>query len=271
MRNRIYRCFLIGSIGVCIGVPFSTTEAGLAPPNSGDRHASREIIAAVSADKEGPTPYPTNERDWPGVGVIRVFGFMTQNREYFWSQRRNNKGAVVFVGDSNISEWKTLKADFAPLHVANVGIGGDVSRGLLFRLREDVVDLQPKAVIILIGSNDLSAREDLAMLISNFKTIVGTLRDYDRQLPIVLCKLPPRDNPEAPVPDAELRELNSRLDGLTRSDPKLVLLDLYRLLTLPDGSIDPRYFYEDKLHISPVGYKKFHDALMPIFRQLKLE
>jgi lysophospholipase L1-like esterase len=46
---------------------------------------------------------------------------------------------------------------------------------------------------------------------------------------------------------------------------------LYRLLALPDGSPDPQNFYEDKLHISPAGYKKFHDALIPIFRRLKVE
>src|SRR5207245_2239785 len=104
--------------------------------------------------KGGPAPYPKSEGDWPGVGVIRVFGFMTQNRQYFWSQRPINHRAVVFIGDSNIAGWKTLNDDFAPLRVANVGIGGDVSRGVLFRLKEDVIDLTPRAVVILIGGND---------------------------------------------------------------------------------------------------------------------
>jgi len=229
------------------------------------------MLAAAEFDKSGPTPYPKNEKDWPGVGVIRVFSFMTQNRQYFWSQRQINQGAVVFVGDSNIGEWKTLNDDFVPLHVANVGIGGDVSRGLLFRLKEDVIDLTPKAVVILVGSNDMSAKEDLALLMSNLTSIWKALRDYSHSLPIVLCKLPPRDNPEAPVSTRDVLDLNSRLDRLSKSDSKLALLDLYQLLALPDGSLDPKNFHEDKLHISPAGYKKFHDALLPIFRRLNVE
>jgi hypothetical protein len=79
------------------------------------------VLNSTTFDKTGPTPYPKNEKDWPGVGIIRVFDFMTQNRQYFGPQRQANQGAVVFAGDSNIGEWKTLKDDFAPLGVANVG------------------------------------------------------------------------------------------------------------------------------------------------------
>ncbi len=275
----------------CTGLSVATTIADLIPQSAanfqvmnrtasrgmnegqaywpdGADSAKRHPIALVFAEagKAGPTPYPQKEGDWPGVGVISVFGFMTQNRQYLWSQRQVNQGAVVFAGDSNIGGWESLKNDFAPLHVANVGIGGDVSRGLLFRLKEDVIDLTPKAVVILIGTNDMSAKEDLSLLVSNLSSILNMLRDYKKSLPIVLCKLPPRDNLETDVLD-----LNSRLDSLSKSYSNLALLDLYHLLALPDGSVDPQNFADDKIHISSTGYQKFHDALIPIFRRLKVK
>jgi lysophospholipase L1-like esterase len=256
----------------CTGPSAAERGASLIPQRASSLagHPPVLLISAES-DKRGPTPYPKNERDWPGVGVIRVFGFMTQNRQYFWSQRQVNQGAVVFVGDSNIGGWETLKDDFAPLHVANVGIGGDVSRGLLFRLKEDVIDLKPKAVVILIGANDMSAKEDLSLLLSNLTSILNMLKGYKNSLPIVLCKLPPRDNLEAPVSRTDLLELNSRLDNLSKTYSNLALLDLYRLLASPDASVDPQNFADDKIHISAAGYRKFHDALIPIFRRLKVE
>lgn len=268
-----YLLLVICSSIVYIGPFAAAMEVELIPHHAPPSPAGRTPVMLAAADfgKDGPTPYPKNESDWPGVGVITVFDFMTQNRQYFWSQRQVNQGSAVFVGDSNIGEWKTLKEDFAPLHVANVGIGGDVSRGVLFRLKEDVIDLTPKAVVILIGANDMSSKEDLSLLMSNLTSILKTLRSYDRSVPIVLCKLPPRDNPEAPVSRRDVVDLNSRLDRLSKSDSKLVLLDLYQLLALPDGSLDPRNFHEDKIHISPAGYKKFHDALIPIFRRLNVE
>ena len=240
--------------------------------DDGARSVGHAPIIPVSAEfgHGGPTPYPKSERDWPGVGVIRVFGWMSQNRQYFWSQRPINQGAVVFVGDSLIAGWTTLRDDFAPLHVANVGIGGDVSRGVLFRLQEDVIDLNPMAVVILIGTNDMSAMEDHSLLVANLTSILKTLKDYNPFLPIVLCKLPPRNYPAAPVSTRDMLALNSRLDELSESDTKLAVLDLYQLLALPDGSIDPQNFEADKIHISPTGYKKFHDALIPIFRTLRI-
>ena len=80
---------------------------------------------------KGPTPYPTNDKDWPGKGPIRKFGWMDDNRKYFWSQRAKDQGAIVFAGDSLTGNWKDLAKDFGSWKVANRGIGGDTSRGLL--------------------------------------------------------------------------------------------------------------------------------------------
>jgi lysophospholipase L1-like esterase len=260
-------CLVLGRAGTSV----AATGASLASHGAATEGGAPAVLAAAES-KGGPTPYPTDETDWPGVGVIRVFDFMTQIRQYFWSQRLVNQGAVVFAGDSNIGGWTTLKEDFSPLPVANVGIGGDVSRGLLFRLKEDVIDLIPRAVVILIGFNDLSAKEQPSLFVSNVKSILKMLRDYSYSLPIVLCNLPPGDSKDVSgVSRTDRLELNSRLDSLSTPDPNLVLLDLYHLLTLPDGSFDYSNFYADRLHISPVGYKKFHNALISIFRRLQVE
>jgi lysophospholipase L1-like esterase len=227
--------------------------------------------AVAQLTKGGPTPYPKDQKDWPGVGAISVLDFMMHHRQNLWSQRAVNQGAVVFVGDSNIEAWTSLKDDFAPMHVANAGLGGDVSRGLLFRLKEDVIDLNPSAVVILIGSIDVAAREGPALLISNLTSVLQELRAYNHSLPIVLCKLPPRGQDSSPLYNQYVQQVNSRFDNLVKSDPKLALLDLYQLLSLPDGSLDPHNFNSDAIHISPTGYRKFHDALVLIFRSIQVE
>ena len=48
---------------------------------------------------------------------------------------------IVFLGDSITQGWGTLEADFPGKLVANRGISGDTSRGVRYRLREDVLDL----------------------------------------------------------------------------------------------------------------------------------
>ena len=67
----------------------------------------------------------------------------------------HDRGAVVFFGDSITQGWGSLAKDFPNLKVANRGISGDTTRGLRTRLQGDVLDVQPKAVSMLIGTNDL--------------------------------------------------------------------------------------------------------------------
>jgi len=73
--------------------------------------------------------------------------------QFFLGAAREGAGAVVFAGDSLTRDWKDLaQAPFPDMKVANRGINGDVSRSLRFRFQEDVLDLNPKAVVILIAT-----------------------------------------------------------------------------------------------------------------------
>src|SRR5438270_8820226 len=62
---------------------------------------------------------------------------------------------VVFFGDSITDIWK-LDEFFAGKPYVNRGIGGQTTSQMLVRFREDVINLQPKAVVILAGTNDIA-------------------------------------------------------------------------------------------------------------------
>ena len=62
---------------------------------------------------------------------------------------------IVFFGDSITDGWKL--ADYFPAKpYINRGISGQTTPQMLVRFREDVLDLQPKAVVILAGTNDIA-------------------------------------------------------------------------------------------------------------------
>ena len=46
------------------------------------------------------------------------------------------------------------------LNVANRGISGDTTRGMLLRLDDDVLSLDPSAVVMLMGTNDLEEQAE---------------------------------------------------------------------------------------------------------------
>src|SRR5690606_3972718 len=197
-------------------------------------------FACPSLAEEGPSPYPTRAEDWPGVGVIRVFDFMTDNRQAFWRARERARNSIVFAGDSLTASWRSLAQDFPEHRVANRGIGGDVSRGLLFRFEEDVLALDPKAIVILIGTNDLTARQDASKTLANVRSMLRLARDRERSLPVLLCTVPPSADPKAPIDEKQREVLNQGLRAIAHDDPHVVLVDLFAATATPDGAPNPR-------------------------------
>lgn len=230
-------------------------------------HAEAPPASAAS----GPTPYPANAKDWPGQGVIRVFGWMNDNRKSFWLDRERRQGSVVFAGDSLIGGWGAMAKDWSGLLVANRGIGAEVTRGLLFRFREDVLDLHPRAVVLLTGTNDLSAQQDIRQTRANLVEVLEMAARASPGMPIVLCTLPPRANPQSPVDPKKLIELNASIASLAQGRPDVTVLDLHALFVGADGAPQPEYFAPDRLHFSLAGYRRFHDALEPVFKQLRVD
>ena len=62
---------------------------------------------------------------------------------------------IVFFGDSITDIWK-LDESFPAKPYVNRGIGGQTTSQMLVRFRQDVINLQPKAVVILAGTNDIA-------------------------------------------------------------------------------------------------------------------
>ena len=220
----------------------------------------------------GPTPYPNNndESAWPGDGPIRLHPWMHDNRAFFWTRRELDKGAVVFVGSSMMGGWKSLAADFPTLKVANRGIGGDVSRGLLFRFQEDVLDLQPRALVIAIGSNDLSAHANPAIVAENVAKLIDMARVQNPQVPIVLCPVAPRDDPKAPLKPGALEDYNARIVALG-AEKNVAVPDLRTPFVNAEGAQIAEYYGKDRLHFTPAGYQQLAAAIRAELKKLGVE
>lgn len=231
------------------------------------------VFGTPLAAADGPTPFPDtkDESAWPGKGPIRSFPYMVGERKAFWGKRAQDQGAVVFTGDSLTGGWKELATSFPKLKVANRGVGGDTSRGILFRLQEDVVDLHPKAVVITAGANDLSAHGEPANTIFNISAMVDMLRKQDPKVAIVICTIPPQTIAgSVDVPGAR-QDLRARIQAFAAGKERIVALDLFPLFALPDGKPDPALFNKDLVHPNEAGHVKWAAALTPVFEQLKID
>lgn len=219
---------------------------------------------------DGPTPYPAEAGAWPGKGPIRTFDWFKPTRERYYKNREKDQGAVVFVGDSLTQGWKDVASAFPGIKVANRGIGGDTSRGILFRFQEDVLALHPSAVVILAGTNDLTARGNAADALANIGEMIKAARAYKKEMPIILCQIPASSQKNAPVDDAVRKQINEGLQSLAGSDAKIAVCPLAGALLKEDGTQDLDCYAKDRLHLGAKGYEKWKSVLTPIFTKLKI-
>jgi lysophospholipase L1-like esterase len=213
--------------------------------------------------------YPTNLALLPGKGPIPSWkGFYplwTKRRLEFMRHSAQDKGAVVFLGDSITQGWNGLKQDFPELKIANRGIGGDMTRGVWFRLKEDVLDLDPVAVVLLIGTNDLGNNGDPADAADNIRSILAELKKSNPKMPIIVCKVMPSKTSVA----EKIEKLNALVDEIVKNDPQLIRCDTWSIYANPDGTCKKEEF-PDMLHPNKFGYAKWQAQLNPIFAKLDL-
>ena len=213
--------------------------------------------------------YPTNLALLPGKGPIPSWkGFYplwTKRRAEFMRHSDQDKGAVVFLGDSITQGWNSLKQDFPDLKIANRGIGGDTTRGVWFRLQEDVLDLKPEAVVLLIGTNDLGNNGDPADAADNIRGILTALENSNPKMPIIVCKV----MPSKPAVAEKIEKLNALVDDIVKNDPRLIRCDTWTIYATPDGTCKKEEF-PDMLHPNKIGYAKWTAELKPILAKLDL-
>jgi lysophospholipase L1-like esterase len=231
--------------------------------------AARGSVASSTKSASDPTPYPADAKNWPGQGAIRVYGYMNNYRQSFWRERERKQGSVVFAGDSLVGRWRTLAEDLPGVPVANRGMDAEVSRGLLFRFKEDVLDLHPEAIVLLIGTNDVGAQQDIRQTRSNLVEMLDMAEREMPRVPIVLCTLPPRGDMTSPSDLSRLNDANMLIASMAQGRSHVAVLDLHALLSDPDGSPHAAYFVDDKLHMTTAGYQRFRDALLPVLNQFK--
>lgn len=98
---------------------------------------------------------------------------------------------VVFFGDSITDLWK-LEDSFPVKPYVNRGIGGQTTSQLLVRFRQDVIDLHPKAVVILAGTNDIAGNTgpiSLDDIEANYATLAELARAHN--IPVIYSSILP--------------------------------------------------------------------------------
>ena len=210
---------------------------------------------------------PATDDGLPGTGPIQRDGWFTnlwKNRRAEFAKRAGQEQhAVVFLGDSITQGWgDNFRGDFKELNVANRGISGDTTRGMLIRLQQDVLDLEPSAVVMLMGTNDLEEKAQPATIAGNVGLIVKALEAYDPKMPIVLCLVFPSSAAKK-RPSEQIQKLNQLMEADFKGNQQVTIVDTWTLFANQQGDAKKAEF-PDLLHPNRVGYEKWLAAIWPV-------
>jgi lysophospholipase L1-like esterase len=167
------------------------------------------------------------------------------------------KGRVVFFGDSITDAWVRNGGTFFPgKPYVNRGISGQTTPQMLIRLRQDVIDLHPAAVVILAGTNDIAGNtgpSTLQMMEDNF-TSMAELAQANHIHVILASVLPAADYPwrKGLEPAPKIKALNQWIATYC-AQKKFTYLDYYTAMAGPDGGMKPGISH-DGVHPNAAGY-----------------
>lgn len=231
-----------------------------------------ESRAQATAPGADPFAIPATDEGLPGAGPIRRYDWF----KALWRERRSewakehlkDEGAVIFLGDSITQLWgDALPTAFPGVKIANRGISGDTTRGVLIRLQEDVLSLKPRAVVLLIGTNDLDEHATPEIIAGNMKLILTAMKASNPRMPIILCQVFPSDAQLNRSAD-QIKKVNALYLDAVKNDPQIIPLDTWTLFADEHGDAKPSEF-PDLLHPNRLGYAKWAAALDPVFATLQ--
>ncbi len=225
------------------------------------------LLASAPAARSRDLAIPATDEGLPGEGPIRRFDWFRD----LWNQRRAvweknteaDKGAIVFFGDSITQGWgDDMGGSFPGVKVANRGISGDTTRGMLVRLPEDVLALRPSGVVLLMGTNDLEEGAEADLIAGNVRRILEEFRKLDPAMPVILCEVFPSSATKS-RPTDKIKAINEKVAAVARAFPQVTVLDTWTLFANAEGDAKAAEF-PDLLHPNLAGYSKWAAALRPL-------
>ena len=173
-----------------------------------------------------------------------------------------NENRVVFFGDSITDGWRLFEY-FPDKPYINRGISGQTTSQMLVRFREDVIDLQPKAVVILAGTNDIAGNTgpmSLEEIGANYATLAELARVHDIKV-IYSSVLPVHQYTERATdmftqrPPEKILALNRWLkDYCSTPANGCTYLDYFSAM-VDDKGYMKKELADDGLHPNAAGYK----------------
>ncbi len=193
-------------------------------------------------------------------------GILSRQAEVIRRARESAPTNVVFVGDSITQAWEDggaaiWKERFAVAGALNLGVSGDRTEHVLWRLDQaPLTRLAPKAVVLLIGTNNLGhGTANAAQTFAGIYAVVAKIHSQVPNARILLCAIFPREE-NMNAMRGDVAQVNQALASAFANDSSVRIIDLCAAFIGVEGKI-PARLMPDFLHLTPAGYQVWADGI----------
>lgn len=219
-----------------------------------------------SAAEESPTT-PKERTDGLGKDQLREI-----NDDL---KKLGEKIDLAFVGDSITRRWRgegnkeVWNKYWGAYRAVNMGIGGDATQNVLWRLKNGQLDgYQARVFVVMIGTNNCWGQKTVpADVAAGVKEILDLIQAKQPQAKILLLSILPVG--EKPNPGRESRVAINALISKFHGG-KVEYLDISAKFLEPDSTIS-KDVMPDHLHLSPKGYEIWSEAIQDKVKGLLAE
>ena len=175
-------------------------------------------------------------------------------KKSFFEQHGGHQYDVLFIGDSitDAAEWEDL---FPSLKIANRGISGDTTDGVLERL-DSVYSTHAKKAFIMVGVNDFGGGAELNAVFDNYKSIINSLTAHGMQTYVQSTILAGRQRTGL---NEKITALNALLEKMADQTKAFTYIDLNA--GLARGSFLESQYSRDGIHLNGSGYAVWKDII----------
>lgn len=157
---------------------------------------------------------------------------------------------VVFLGDSITDLWR-LNEYFTGRDFVNRGIGGQTTTQMLGRFRQDVIDINPKLVVILAGTNDIADGIAPAQIEENLASMGDLAKAHG--IRVIFASLLPVGDNQKTRPPATIQAINKWIQTLCLTGG-FTWMDYYSAMADATGHMKAD-LSDDGLHPNGKGYR----------------
>ena len=171
------------------------------------------------------------------------------------------------VGSSIFRKWESCAQDLAPLPVTNRAFGGSKTEDQLFFFDQIIPSSRAALVIWYCGSNDINDKGTPQSILKNTREWLERTRAALPNSRILLVSVIRAPQKRGAGLLGVVDEVNKGLLRLAGSVPDVFYADVNAALETPSGEPVAECFVQDKLHLTPKGYRRMTSVLRPMIEK----